>query len=441
LAEFGIVANYLVVNEKTVLRNKCVIIGEGVVEKVDDASRIGEYKPEKIIRERNIIVSPAFVNAHTHISERLISGLGDCLRLYDWLKEVVWPHGSRITSEYLSYIGKLFAMESIASGTALFNDMLVIPRKDMILESLVSSIAETGLKGVLGRGINHEQGYGDEAFKDSILTAEKWHNHDNRIKISLAPTLIAANPRDLLVEIREEAYSKKLPIHIHVAETLEEYRMLKRRDGLSPVEYLEKISFLDRDVIAAHCVWLGDVDIEILRRRGVGVVHNPLSNARLASGICPTWTLRRLGVRVGLGTDGSASSDNQDIISAMRMATFIPRIYTLEPSSMSAYEVFAMATRVGYEILGFKGGEIREGYPADIVIIDAHHPSIFPANDPVNQIVMSCHPGAVKGLLVNGKLLYYGGKFYTIDVEKVYEKIEEIMHETKQEDKGGRVTA
>ena len=423
----AIVPGLIVVNENKVLRDKCIIIEDGKISKIDSAEKAREYGAEEIIEDENLAAIPSLVNAHTHISERLLSGMGDGLPLFEWLEKVVWPHGIVLEGEDVYYVGKLFAMELMASGTGAFNDMYVNNSSALVLGELARSIAETGLKGLLGRGINEANGDAEAALKDTLQSLERWHGYEDRIFITLAPTLIAANSEETLLEIRELAYSKKLKIHIHIAETLEEHKQIKSEKGLTPVEYLDKIGFLDEDVIAAHLVWLGAGDVKILKERGVSAVHNPLSNMRLADGIPATWALKRAGVPIALGADGSASSDNQDLFAAMRLAAFLPRGFTLDPSSMTAREVFAMATRMGYSVLGLRGGELKEGYPADIALIDLRHPSLYPQNDIVNQLVLSAHPGVVKGLIVDGKLLYYDGEYFTINKEEVYLKIQKII--------------
>lgn len=427
MRSMAIVPGLIVVNENEVLKDRCIIVEDGKISRVDFAEKARDYGVEEIVEDEWLAAIPALVNAHTHISERLLSGMGDGLPLFEWLEKIVWPHGLMLEGEDVYYVGKLFAMELMASGIAAFNDMYVNNGSALVLEELVRGIAEAGLKGLLGRGINEARGDAEAAFKDTLKAYERWHGYEGRIFITLAPTLIAANSEETLLKIRELAYSKNLRIHIHIAETLKEHRQIKSEKGLTPVEYLDKIGFLDNDVIAAHLVWLGPRDVRILKERGVSAVHNPLSNMRLADGIPPTWALKRAGVPMALGADGSASSDNQDLFAAMRLAAFLPRGYTLNPSSMTAREVFAMATRTGYKVLGLRGGELKEGYPADITLIDMRHPSLYPPNDIVNQLVLSAHPGVVKGLIVDGKLLYHYGKYFTVDSEEVYSKIWEIL--------------
>jgi len=133
------------------------------------------------------------------------------------------------------------------------------------------------------------------------------------------------------------------------------------------------------------------------------------------------------GIPLGLGTDGSASSDNQDVFAAMRLAALIHRAQLHNPSAVSSREVFRMATRDGYRILGFHGGEIKEGNPADIAIVNLDHPSLFPPNDLVNQLVLSSHPGVVRSLIIEGKLVYDSGKFFTINADEVRAEIARIQ--------------
>jgi 5-methylthioadenosine/S-adenosylhomocysteine deaminase len=427
----AIVPKLIIVNEEKVLKDSCIIVEDGKIGKIDKAERFRDYKPEFVIEGKRLGAMPCLVNAHTHVSERLLSGLGDGLKLFDWLKEVVWPHGLKLEGEDVYYIGKLFSMEAMVSGIGVFNDMFVHNGSSFILDKLAESVAESGLKALLGRGINERNGDAQAAMKDTLQAIEKWHGYKGRIFITLAPTLIHANSEETLLKIRELAYLRKLRIHIHVAETIDEYRWIKQNLYMTPVEYLDRLGFLGSDVMAAHLVWLGINDIKILKENGVAGIHNPLSNMRLADGVSPVWAMIKAGIPLGLGTDGSASSDNQDLFAAMRLATFMPRAFKLNVEAISSKDVFAMATRMGYKILGLEGGEIREGGPADITLIDLYHPSFFPPNDVVTQIVLSSHPGIVKGVIVDGKVLYYDGRFSTLDQEDIILKIQEIVEKMR----------
>jgi len=434
LTETGITAivpDLMVVSANEVRENSCLIIEGGRIRKIDHADRYRDYKPELVIKGNNIAAIPSLVNSHTHISERLLSGAGDGLRLYEWLQRVVWPHCSKFDEDDAYAVGRLFAMECIASGVGVFNDMFVSNGSSILLNGLARAIAESGLKGLLGRGINEQDGDLAAAMNDMAAAVEKWHGYEDRVFITVSPTLIHANSEETLLKLRKFAYSRKLRIHIHVAETIDEYRWMKKNRSMTSVEYLEKIGFLDSDVMAAHLVWLGANDMNILKNRGVSAIYNPLSNARLGDGIPPAWAMINKGIPVGLGTDGSASSDNQDIFAAMRLAAFLPRAYHCDGTIMNSKNVFAMATRTGYKVLGLEGGELKEGNAADITLIDLHHPSLFPPNDLIAQLVMSSHPGVVKGTIVNGKTLYFDGTFSTLDKRDIMVKTRETIEKLR----------
>lgn len=427
----AIIPNLVVVNDSEVRKDSCLIIEDTVIKKIDSAERYKEYKPEFVIKGTHLAATPSLVNAHTHTSERLLSGMGDGLTLYQWLNGVVWPHCSKLDERDVYNIGRLFAMECMVSGVGVFNDMFVSNSSSLVLNGLARATAESGLKGMLGRGINEREGDADAAIKDMLGAVEKWHGHEDRIFIAVSPALIHYNSEETLLKLRELAYSKRLRIHIHVAETIDEYLWMKNNRSMTSVEYLDKIGFLDKDVMAAHLVWLGANDMNILKERGVAGIYNPLSNARVGDGVAPAWAMIKKGIPVALGTDGSASSDNQDLFAAMRLGCFLPRAYHSSASIMSPKEVFAMATRVGYSVLGIEGGELKVGNAADITLIDLHHPSLYPTNDLIAQMVMSSHPGVVRGTIVNGRTLYYDGRFSTLDKEDVMSGIEETMEKLR----------
>lgn len=427
----AIVPKLLVVNENEVRQHSCLILEDAAITKIDDADRYKEYKPEFVIKGDDLAAIPSLVNAHTHVSERLLSGAGDGLTLYKWLESVVWPQGSKFDERDVYDIGRLFAMECMATGVGVFNDMFVSHGSSLVLNGLARAISESGLKGLLGRGINERDSDANVAIKDMSNAIEKWHGHDGRIFVTVCPVLVHANSEETLLKLRKLAYERKLRIHTHVGETIDEYRWMKKNHSMTTLEYLDKIGFLDKDVVAAHLVWLGPDDMNILKKRGVSSIYNPLSNARLGDGIPPAWAMVRKGIPVALGTDGSASSDNQDMFAAMRMASFLPRAFHFDASLISSKDVFAMATRVGYDILGLKGGELKVGNPADITLIDLHHASLFPLNDVIAQLVMSSHPGVVKGTIVNGKTLYYDGQFSTLEPHEIIMETEKTVEKLR----------
>jgi len=426
-ARTAIIPELVIVNENETKKNSCIIVEGGRITKVDDAAKYREYGPEFVIKEEHLAASPSFVNAHTHGSERLLSGLGDGYSLVEWLEKVVWPACKDVDSDEAYNIGRLFASESIASGIGLFNDMFVDTGQTLFMDGLAKSYADSGVRALVGRGVAEKAGNAETAIKDSLGAAKNWHGHEGRIFITIAPSLIHANSEGMLVRLRELASKEKMRIHIHVAEVMSEYRFMKQIHGLTSVGYLDKIGFLGKDVMAAHLVWLGDGDIGILRRRGVSGLYNPLSNARLGDGIPPVCAMAESGMNIGIGTDGSASSDNQDMFAAMRCASFLPRAFYSDGAVLTTNNVFAMATRLGSKALGIRGGELKEEMPADIVLVDMRNPSLYPVNDIVAQIVLSAHPGVVRGTIVDGKVLYYGGEFKTLDWRNLVSKIDGIV--------------
>jgi len=213
-----------------------------------------------------------------------------------------------------------------------------------------------------------------------------------------------------------------LGIHIHLSETKKEVEESLAHHGEPPIAQMHKLGmFDDTRVIAAHCVWPSDEEIEILAAKKVGVAHCPGSNMKLASGAAPVAKMLRAGVSVGLGTDGAASNNNLDILEEARLAALLAKLHTGDPTAVKAYEALFMACRGGAEALGLGDivGRIAPGYRADIVLLDSHQPHLWPPHDLISHLVYSARAGDVRTVLVEGKPLLIDGVFQTLDEERI----------------------
>ncbi len=214
-------------------------------------------------------------------------------------------------------------------------------------------------------------------------------------------------------------------IQIHLSETRWEVYEVQKRYGKRPVELLESIGFLDKNVLSAHAVWLTKAEIKTLAKYGVKVSHNPISNLKLASGgVMPYPEMKEYGVLVTLGTDGVASNNSFDMFEEMKVFAISQKNHRWDPTIAKAEEVFKVATENGAKALGFKAGRIEKGYLADLMIIDINRPHLKPFYDPITLAVYSMRAGDVDGLIVNGKPLMLNKEILVVNEEKTMEKAE-----------------
>ncbi|WP_297519736.1 amidohydrolase family protein [Thermococcus sp.] len=379
---------------------------------------------DTVIDAKGRIVSPAFINLHTHSPMGLFRGLADDLPLMDWLQNHIWPREAKLTREYTKVGAYLGALEMIKSGTGTFLDMY------FFMDGVAEVTLESGLRGYLSYGmidLGDPEKTGKE-IREALRTMEFIEKlNSDRVHFVFGPHAPYTCSIALLKEVRRLASEHNKLITIHVSETMAEIGQITERYGKSPVVLLDDIGFLGRDVIIAHGVWLDSRDIQILAREGVTVVHNPGSNMKLASGVMPLQKLLNAGVNVGLGTDGAASNNNLDMLEEMKLAALLHKVHNLDPTVADAKTVFRMATLNGARALGIKAGAIKEGYLADLAIIDFNKPHLRPVNSVISHLVYSANGNDVETTIVDGKVLMLDGEVLTLDEEKILDKVEKTI--------------
>ncbi|NJE43077.1 amidohydrolase family protein [Thermococcus sp. GR6] len=416
------------------IKNGYVVYGENLeVIKADvliESNKIVEVakninkSADTVIDAKGKVVSPGFVNLHTHSPMGLFRGLADDLPLMDWLQDHIWPKEAKLTREYTKVGAYLGALEMIKSGTTTFLDMY------FFMDAVAEVTLESGLRGYLSYGMI-DLGDPEKTEKEvnEALRIMKFIEglDSDRVHFVFGPHAPYTCSIALLKEVRRLANEHGKLITIHVSETMAEIGQISERYGKSPVVLLDDIGFFGRDVIIAHGVWLDSRDIQILARHGVTVAHNPASNMKLASGVMPLQRLLNAGVNVGLGTDGSASNNNLDMLDEMKLAALLHKVHNLDPTVADAETVFRMATVNGARALGLKAGIIKEGYLADIAIIDFDKPHLRPINNVISHLVYSANGNDVETTIVDGKILMLDREVFTLDEEKILDDVEKVI--------------
>lgn len=407
-----------------------VIKGDILIEGSEIIS-IGKDIPKsahKVIEGKNLLVMPGFVNTHTHVSMSLLRGYGDDLELFQWLNDRIWPAEAKLTKNDVYVGAKLGMAEMLLSGTTTFLDMY----QDM--EMVAKAIVETGIRGHISRGTIYS---GDEKKDKAALRQlenliDDFHNFDEgRIKVLAGPHAIYTNNKAFLEAQLEIARKRNIGLHIHVSETKKENEEVISQQGRSPIEYLKDIGVLDAPyVVAAHMIYLDENDLEIVKARNIGIAHNPKSNLKLGSGMANVAHYIKKGITVGLGTDGASSNNNLDMLSEMQYATMIQKGLNLDATALKAYDVLKMATIEGAKVLNISDrvGMLKEGYDADLIMFDMNQPHYYPMeNSPISKIAYSAKSSDIVMTMVKGKPLMVNRELKTIDLEKTYMEVSEII--------------
>lgn len=396
------------------------------------SSRIDENDVDKIIDATGKILLPGFINTHTHLSMTVFRGLADDLSLDSWLNDYIWPMEANLTGDY-SYIGALLgAIELIKSGTTTFSDMY------FYMEDVARAVDDAGLRAVLSYGMIDFSDADKRAneIKENMDLFDKCNGMaDGRIKVFFGPHSPYTASEELLKEIRKLANEYNIGIHIHVSETQKEINDILNEKGLRPFEYLDSIGFLGPDVIAAHCVWLSDEEIKIIKKNNVKVSHNPCSNMKLASGIAPISKLIENDICVGIGTDGASSNNNLDLIEELKTASLLQKVATLNPKVLTANEAIAMGTIKGAEVLGLDDeiGSIEIGKKADIILVDTNQVNMVPGSSNLSSnIIYSANGSNVDTTICNGKILMENKKLTILNEEEIYNKARQVIKELKE---------
>ena len=375
------------------------------------------FEADKTIDGQGALAMPGLCNMHTHTPMTLLRSIGSDLPLDRWLNEAIFPVEKHLTDDAVRAGSDLGIMEMLRYGTTSFNDMY------MHMDMEAEAVRDSGMRALLGHGVVDF----DESCSDllpNIALIEKWnHAADDRIRVALAPHSEGATTQKVLEKVREAAETYHVPIHIHVSETKLDYDGSLERRGLTPPQYLDKLGLLEHPVLAAHCVWFTDEDIELFARKKAVVLHNPISNLKLASGIAPISKMLQAGCKITLGTDGVASNNNLNLWEEIKLMPMLQKGTTLDPTVVSPAQTIAAATSVGAQALGFNNlGLLKEGYLADLILIDIHQAHMVPCNDMESNLVYSAQGSDVCMTMVNGKVLYHNGEYTTLNPKLVLER-------------------
>ena len=406
-----------------IIRDGAIAVKGNRILKVGSSQDISQnYTPKVVIDGKNKAVFPGLINTHTHAAMVYFRGMADDRPLKEWLENHIWPAENRwLSPEFISDAIELACLEMLKGGITTYNDMYFYE------DAAAETTKRIGMRAVLGAGIldfpTKSARTSDEYFLNAESFIKDWKG-DNLVTPCIAPHALYTCGPETLKRAKRVADKYDIPIHIHLSETKGEVEEIKRMYVMKPVEYLESLGFLDKRVLAAHCVWVTDHEIEVLAEREVGVSHCVESNLKLASGIAPVGEMLKAGIKVAFGTDGAASNNDLNIFSEMSTAAKLEKTLSEDPTALDAKTAFLMATRWGAEVLGLGRitGSIEEGKAADLVMADLNKPHLVPMYNVYSHIVYAMRPSDVEMVMVDGKVVVHDGKLTTADESEILQK-------------------
>lgn len=420
-AESVIAARYVVTMdpERRVIENGAALVRDNAIVSVGPRAN---YRKIHLDLGDSILM-PGLINAHTHAPMSLFRGVADDLPLQQWLEKFIFPAEARnLNPEFIRWGTRLACLEMLLSGVTTFVDMYYF--EDLVAEET----KKAGMRGVLGETIIRFPVADNKTPEDALAATEKFfekYRNDPLITPAVAPHALYTNKDETLRDARALANRYKLPLVIHLSETLRENRDILHARNMSPTGTLERLGVLDGWTIAAHAIWTDAADLAILKRRSTGVAHCPSSNMKLASGIAPVLKMFQLGIPVGLGTDGPAGSNNDfNMFEEMDLASKLAKVFSRDPQSLPARKAVEMATIDGAKAIGLADriGSLEPGKRADLIAVRLDQPHAVPMFNVYSQLVYALKASDVADVMIEGRWVVRKRKPLTLDAPAIRAK-------------------
>jgi 5-methylthioadenosine/S-adenosylhomocysteine deaminase len=403
-----------------------VVIEHGrIAEILPSSSLIRESDFGEVIDGRGRVLLPGFVQTHVHLCQTLFRGAADDLALIDWLKQRVWPMEAAHTPESLHASARLGIAELIKGGTTCALTMETVNHTEVVFRA----VEESGFRATVGKCMMDQGSDVPEALRegtdDSIVESlellKRWNGRaDGRIRYCFAPRFAVSCTRELLERVAKLSREHKVMVHTHASENLDEITMVERATGKRNIEYLREVGLTAPHVVLAHCVWLDENEMEILRETGAHVAHCPSSNLKLASGFARVAEMLERGISVSLGADGAPCNNRLDMFTEMRMAALLQKALH-GPRTLPALTALRMATINGARAMGLSDqiGSIEVGKCADLQLLNLNRLHTSPQPDLVSTIVYAAEASDVETVIIDGQIVMRDGQLLTLNEQEV----------------------
>lgn len=383
---------------------------------------------ESIYNGSNKLLLPGFVNSHAHTPMTLLRGYSENKTLQDWLFHSIFPFEGNMTSRDV-YTGMMLGIaEMLRFGIVSTTDMY------FSCEAMCEAALETKTKFNICNGTTcfDDKDYIDNtAYKETQAMLKAYHGANQGAILADASihAEYTSNPR-IVKQVTEYAKEHGLNMHLHISETRKEHEECIARHGKTPTAYFADLGAFDLRTTAAHCVWVSEEDMEILKEKNVTVSSNPVSNLKLASGVCPVPRLMEKGVSVSIGTDGMASNNNLNMLEDIKLFAILHKGVSYDPRVITPAETLKAATWSGFQAQGrLDSGFVKEGYKADLIVIDMDQPWYKPVHNAMHNLLYAGIGSDVCLTMTDGKILYQDGEYTTLDIEKVQFEAERSVRE------------
>lgn len=408
-----------------VLRDAFVAVEGSRIASVGTVRPAGDF--DRVMDCRGKALLPGFVNAHTHLPMTLMRGYGGGHDLQHWLNDYIFPAEDKLDSRSVTAGTQLALAELIAAGVTCVADMYYF------CPDIAQAVADSGLSANISRSVTCFAPVDDPAdyyaCRELRELEQQWNGYDDgriRVDASVHGEYTSFSAPRMWEYLGRYAADHGLGMQVHVSETCSEHEECKaRHGGKTPLQILDDYGVWQAGGLAAHCVWVSDEDMELMVRRSITAVHNPVSNLKLGSGVARVPALLRAGVNVALGTDGVASNNSHDMLEEIKLAAILHKGVNRDPMAVTARQALEMATVNGARALGRNTGVIAPGKDADLILIDLTRPELTPCHDVEENLVFSAHGSDVVMNMARGRVIYENGNFLTLDLERIRREMEE----------------
>jgi 5-methylthioadenosine/S-adenosylhomocysteine deaminase len=423
-------------DDRRILEPGAVAIVGDRIDAVGDERQLSTYSAARVIDCSGKAVLPSFVNCHNHLFHGLARGLGEGEPLWTWLSGFLWPYAAAMTAEDARIAATLGAIEAARSGIGFIIDNHYAPADLEGVLTVADALKEVGLRGVVARGmfgaptevairrsldLANFRYTADEELEITMACMAA-RSPDDRVQIWPAPQNVIYIDPDLLRRSIELARQTGRRWHTHCSESPTDTEIYTQVYGIGPLEWLHREDLLGPETTMAHAIWISEAEIQLLGEAGAGISHNPISNQYLSMGVMPLRALRDGGAVIGLGTDGSACNNRQDMFECMKQAILLQRVASLDPTVSTAEEALELATREGARFAGLDSGVISPGKLADITVVDLDEPHLKPLHRVVPALVYSASAADVDTTIVAGRIVYEDDRCTFVDEQETLEE-------------------
>ena len=368
---------------------------------------------------------PGLINSHTHLGMSVFRNTSDGLPLIDWLNKKTWPAESKMSDEDIYASTLLSTVEMILTGTTTCFDHYVGS------DTTIKAIEESNIRCVFTNFLKDNDGLGNERLKNFLDLYKKYNNKNDLISFCMAPHSMYACSKNYLRKVSYFASKYNLPVHMHYCETVNEVQIIGKIYKKNMADALIDTNLTNNKLILAHGIYLCDDELDKLNKYDISIVHNPVSNLVLGSGICDVKKLLDKGINVCLGTDGAGSSFNINMFYHMAYVDLLQKGIYRNANIMDSYDVLKMATINGAKAMGMDNfiGSIEIGKKADIIMLDLSDINIYPTNNLISQVVHNTSKENIVMTMVNGKILASNGKLTNnLSIDKLKDNIDNIVN-------------